>query len=88
MLFVYWTDHFWSACTSIHSLTMILMMQMRNRESAARSRAKRLEYTHELEVKVKTLKDVNKELREKIIKLAKAPADPNGALRRTRTMPL
>ncbi len=67
---------------------VLAILQMRNRESAARSRAKRLEYTHELEERVKTLKDVNKDLREKIIKLAKAPADPHGSLRRTRTMPL
>lgn len=88
---MHWTDF---KSVYVHHLIIMmiyiitLMMQMRNRESAARSRAKRLEYTHELEVKVKTLKDVNKELREKIIKLAKAPADPHGALRRTRTMPL
>jgi hypothetical protein len=70
------------------------LLQLRNRESAARSRAKRLEYTNELEQKVKTLKDTNKELRKKVIKAAKAPPDPyagtlNGKqLRRTRTMPL
>lgn len=67
---------------------------IRNRESAARSRAKRLEYTSTLEKRVQTLRDENKSLRTKIIEAAKAPADPYAGkldgkpLRRTRTMPL
>eukprot|EP00890_Picochlorum_soloecismus_P002735 jgi/Picsp_1/3462/NSC_06300-R1_delayed flowering1 len=67
---------------------------IRNRESAARSRAKRLEYTSTLEKRVQSLRDENKSLRTKIIEAAKAPADPYAGkldgkpLRRTRTMPL
>lgn len=67
---------------------------VRNRESAAKSRKKRQQYTNELEERVKLLKDTNKELRRKIICAAKAPPDPYAGildgkkLRRTRTMPL
>lgn len=67
---------------------------VRNRESAAKSRKKRQQYTNELEERVKMLKDTNKELRKKIICAAKAPPDPYAGmlegkkLRRTRTMPL
>jgi hypothetical protein len=67
---------------------------VRNRESAAKSRKKRQQYTNELEERVQMLKDTNKELRRKIISAAKAPPDPYAGtldgkrLRRTRTMPL
>ena len=67
---------------------------VRNRESAAKSRKKRQQYTSELEERVQMLKDTNKELRKKIICAAKAPPDPYAGtldgkrLRRTRTMPL
>lgn len=71
-----------------------VLVQIRNRESAARSRAKRQEYTSTLEKRVQSLRDENKSLRTKIIEAAKAPADPYAGkldgkpLRRTRTMPL
>lgn len=67
---------------------------VKNRESAAKSRKKRQQYTNELEQRVQMLKDTNKELRKKIICAAKAPPDPYAGtldgtkLRRTRTMPL
>lgn len=67
---------------------------IKNRESAARSRAKRVEYTSALEVQVEQLREQNKALRGQVIAVAAAPPDPHAGkvdgqpLRRTRTMPL
>jgi hypothetical protein len=67
---------------------------IKNRESAARSRAKRVEYTAALEAQVEKLREQNKTLRGRVIALAPAPPDPHAGklegrpLRRTRTMPL
>ncbi|KAI7837363.1 hypothetical protein COHA_008802 [Chlorella ohadii] len=66
---------------------------IKNRESAARSRAKRQEYTATLEQKVEELKQQNKELREQVITTAAAPPDPYAGelegelMRRSRTGP-
>jgi len=70
------------------------VVQIKNRESAARSRAKRVEYTAALEAHVEKLREQNKSLRTKIVQAAAAPPDPHAGsldgapLRRTRTMPL
>lgn len=67
---------------------------IKNRESAARSRARRQEYTATLETQVETLKQQNRLLREKVITAAAAPQDRHAGalegapLRRTRTTPL
>lgn len=67
---------------------------IKNRESAARSRARRVEYTAALEAQVEKLREQNKTLRGRVIALAPAPPDPHAGklegrpLRRTRTMPL
>lgn len=73
---------------------MAWCMQIKNRESAARSRAKRVEYTSALEVQVEQLREQNKALRGQVIAVAAPPPDPHAGkvdgqpLRRTRTMPL
>lgn len=72
----------------------LLLFQMKNRESAARSRAKRVEYTSALEAQIEQLRSQNKNLRTRVITSAAAPPDPHAGkvdgkpLRRTRTMPL
>lgn len=66
----------------------------KNRESAARSRARRQEYKNSLEAQVAALQERNRSLREMIIRTAKAPEDPHAGkldgevLRRTRSPPL
>ncbi|RID61022.1 hypothetical protein BRARA_E00199 [Brassica rapa] len=60
---------------------------IKNRESAARSRARKQVYTHELEIKVSSLEEENKKLRrlkevEKILP-SEPPPDPKWKLRRT-----
>ncbi|CAA7060526.1 unnamed protein product [Microthlaspi erraticum] len=60
---------------------------IKNRESAARSRARKQAYTHELEIKVSRLEEENERLRkqkevEKILPSA-PPPDPKRQLRRT-----
>jgi hypothetical protein len=67
---------------------------IKNRESAARSRAKRVERISALEVQVEELRSQNKTLRTRVITSAAAPPDQFAGtvdgkpLRRTRTMPL
>ncbi|KAL4545961.1 hypothetical protein Ndes2526B_g05082 [Nannochloris sp. 'desiccata'] len=67
---------------------------IKNRESAARSRAKRVEYTSALEAQIEQLRSQNKTLRTRVISSVAAPPDPHAGkvdgrpLRRTRTMPL
>lgn len=90
-------------CHSFHALhfefaqltaLIRLLLQIKNRESAARSRSKRLEYTGTLEHQVEQLKQKNRALREQVIRAAQAPPDPHAGildgrlLRRTRTTPL
>lgn len=71
-----------------------LMMQVKNRESAARSRARKQEYTTQLEIKVEELKQQNRELLQKVITACPPPEDKHSGLingqrlRRTRTMPM
>jgi len=67
---------------------------VKNRESAARSRARKQAYTAELEQQVVDLKRQNKELRVETVKKGEAPPDKfaapktgRPALRRTRTAP-
>ena len=67
---------------------------VKNRESAARSRARKQAYTAELEQQVVDLKRQNKELRVETVKKGEAPPDKFAApktgrlaLRRTRTAP-
>ncbi|CAH2063928.1 unnamed protein product, partial [Thlaspi arvense] len=65
---------------------------IKNRESAARSRARKQAYTHELEIKVSRLEEENERLRrqkevEKILPSA-PPPDPKRQLRRTSSAPL
>ncbi|CAH8392847.1 unnamed protein product [Eruca vesicaria subsp. sativa] len=60
---------------------------IKNRESAARSRARKQAYTHELEIKVSSLEEENEKLRrlkevEKILP-SEPPPDPKWKLRRT-----
>ncbi|KAL0720367.1 hypothetical protein Bca4012_034966 [Brassica carinata] len=60
---------------------------IKNRESAARSRARKQAYTHELEIKVSSLEEENEKLRrlkevEKIMP-SEPPPDPKWKLRRT-----
>ncbi|ESQ52827.1 hypothetical protein EUTSA_v10017050mg [Eutrema salsugineum] len=60
---------------------------IKNRESAARSRARKQAYTHELEIKVSSLEEENEKLRrlkevEKILP-NEPPPDPKWKLRRT-----
>ncbi|KAG7569999.1 Basic-leucine zipper domain [Arabidopsis thaliana x Arabidopsis arenosa] len=60
---------------------------IKNRESAARSRARKQAYTHELEIKVSRLEEENEKLRrlkevEKILP-SEPPPDPKWKLRRT-----
>ena len=75
-------------------MCLSFFLQIKNRESAARSRAKRVEYTSALEAQVEQLREQNKALRTKVITVAEAPPDPHAGkvdgqpLRRTRTMPL
>lgn len=70
-----------------------MLAQIKNRESAARSRAKRQEYTATLEQQVEELKKQNTELRHKVITAVAAPPDPHAGelegelMRRTRTGP-
>uniref|UniRef100_A0A1J3EJP5 ABSCISIC ACID-INSENSITIVE 5-like protein 2 n=1 Tax=Noccaea caerulescens TaxID=107243 RepID=A0A1J3EJP5_NOCCA len=64
---------------------------IKNRESAARSRARKQAYTHELEIKVSRLEEENERLRrqkevEKILPSA-PPPDPKRQLRRTSSAP-
>lgn len=67
---------------------------VKNRESAARSRARRQEYKNRLEAEVAALQEQNRTLREMVIRNAQSPNDPHAGvlegqvLRRTRTMPL
>ncbi|GAB4819854.1 hypothetical protein N2152v2_006900 [Parachlorella kessleri] len=67
---------------------------IKNRESAARSRARRQEYTAALEQQVAQLREQNKDLRVQVVLAAAAPPDPHAGhlegqlLRRTRTTPL
>ncbi|KAF7852210.1 hypothetical protein BT93_L5363 [Corymbia citriodora subsp. variegata] len=65
---------------------------IKNRESAARSRARRQAYTHELEHKVMRLEEENARLRrqrdvEKMFP-CEPPAEPKGKLRRTSSAPI
>ncbi|XP_010554752.1 PREDICTED: ABSCISIC ACID-INSENSITIVE 5-like protein 2 [Tarenaya hassleriana] len=60
---------------------------IKNRESAARSRARKQAYTHELEIKISRLEEENERLRrekevEKVLPTA-PPPDPKRQLRRT-----
>lgn len=70
------------------------MLQIKNRESAARSRARRQEYTASLEQQVAALRQQNVDLRKRVVMEAKAALDPHTGrldgrpLRRTRTTPL
>ncbi|XP_010504594.1 PREDICTED: ABSCISIC ACID-INSENSITIVE 5-like protein 2 [Camelina sativa] len=64
---------------------------IKNRESAARSRARKQAYTHELEIKVSRLEEENERLRkqkevERILPSA-PPPDPKRQLRRTSSAP-
>ncbi|KAJ4896024.1 ABSCISIC ACID-INSENSITIVE 5-like protein 2 [Raphanus sativus] len=64
---------------------------IKNRESAARSRARKQAYTHELEIKVSRLEEENERLKrqkevEKILPSA-PPPDPKRQLRRTSSAP-
>lgn len=64
---------------------------IKNRESAARSRARKQAYTHELEIKVSQLEEENERLRrqkevEKVLPSA-PPPDPKRQLRRTSSAP-
>ncbi|CAL5224566.1 g7271 [Coccomyxa viridis] len=67
---------------------------VKNRESAARSRARKQQYTAELEVQVEELKATNKMLLEKVIAQVQpapakhAPCLDGQPLRRTRTTPM
>ncbi|XP_027939361.1 ABSCISIC ACID-INSENSITIVE 5-like protein 2 [Vigna unguiculata] len=65
---------------------------IKNRESAARSRARKQAYTQELEIKVSRLEEENERLRrqneiEKVLPSA-PPPDPKHQLRRTSSAPL
>ncbi|XP_010525458.1 PREDICTED: ABSCISIC ACID-INSENSITIVE 5-like protein 2 isoform X1 [Tarenaya hassleriana] len=65
---------------------------IKNRESAARSRARKQAYTHELEIKVLQLEEENKRLRrqkevEKVLPSAPPPPDPKRQLQRTSSAP-
>ncbi|KAL9331284.1 hypothetical protein ACSQ67_000894 [Phaseolus vulgaris] len=65
---------------------------IKNRESAARSRARKQAYTHELEIKVWHLEEENERLKrqneiEKVLPSA-PPPDPKHQLRRTSSAPL
>jgi hypothetical protein len=66
---------------------------VKNRESAARSRARKQEYTAQLEVRVAQLEEQNRRLLEKVVRQcpptpAKGGKTPGGnGLRRTRTVP-
>jgi hypothetical protein len=67
---------------------------VKNRESAARSRARKQEYTDALEQKVEELKRQNRELLQRVITACPPPEDKHAGaidgqrLRRTRTMPM
>ncbi|KAK9843760.1 hypothetical protein WJX81_005117 [Elliptochloris bilobata] len=67
---------------------------VKNRESAARSRARKQQYTTELETQVEELKSINRELLEQVISHCPPPLPTHSPalggepLRRTRTMPL
>ena len=69
-------------------------MQVKNRESAARSRQRKQQYTSDLEFQVEELKAANRDLLERVIAHCPPPPDPNAPsvegfpLRRTRTTPL
>ncbi|EOA27740.1 hypothetical protein CARUB_v10023893mg [Capsella rubella] len=65
---------------------------IKNRESAARSRARKQAYTHELEIKVSRLEEENEKLRrlkeaERILP-SEPPPDPKWKLRRTNSASL
>lgn len=49
--------------------------QVKNRESAARSRQRRADYTAGLEVELEALKDQNRELRLRILQLCPSEAE-------------
>ncbi|KAL9232699.1 hypothetical protein vseg_007778 [Gypsophila vaccaria] len=66
---------------------------IKNRESAARSRARKQAYTHELENKVSRLEEENERLRkmrevEKALPSVPPPAQPKYQLRRTSSAPM
>lgn len=66
-------------------------VQVKNRESAARSRQRKQEYTADLEEQVNQLKDQNKALLQRVIDACSAPEDKHSGrvdgepLRRTRS---
>ncbi|KAI3421614.1 BZIP domain-containing protein [Psidium guajava] len=65
---------------------------IKNRESAARSRARKQAYTQELELKVSRLEEENERLRRKLeaekVLSSAPPAEPKNQLRRTSSAPL
>lgn len=65
---------------------------IKNRESAARSRARKQAYTQELEIKVLRLEEENERLRRKLeaekVLPSAPPAEPKNQLRRTSSAPL
>lgn len=67
------------------------LMQVKNRESAARSRQRKQEYTADLEDQVNQLKDQNKDLLQRVIDACAPPQDRHTGmidgqpLRRTRS---
>ena len=72
-------------------LTSHIFVQVKNRESAARSRQRKQEYTADLEEQVNLLKEENKALLQKVIDACSAPEDKHSGrvdgepLRRTRS---
>ena len=68
-----------------------LFVQVKNRESAARSRQRKQEYTADLEEQVNQLKEQNKALLQRVIDACLAPEDKHSGkvdgepLRRTRS---
>lgn len=66
-------------------------VQVKNRESAARSRQRKQEYTADLEEQVNQLKEQNKALLQRVIDACSAPEDKHSGrvdgepLRRTRS---
>lgn len=67
------------------------VVQVKNRESAARSRQRKQEYTADLEEQVNQLKEQNKALLQRVIDACSAPEDKHSGkvdgerLRRTRS---